>query len=101
MLLQEIMKTTSINNIQVSELSEEEQKAVGIKYGLKVINTKTSESIGANITKGFIITAVNGVPFESIKQFEELLHTDDDDIILYGMYCDGTHAHYYVGDLTF
>ncbi len=79
----------------VSELSANEKRCLGIRYGLRITSTEVREINNTNINEGFIITKVDGVPINSLRHFRELMHMKAE-AMLDGIYDDGTHAHYYI-----
>lgn len=89
------MKTSAPSGINVSELSTEEKRALGIKYGLRITDTELRQVNKTNINEGFIVTKIDGVPISSLRHFRALLHMKAE-AMLEGIYNDGTHAHYFI-----
>lgn len=55
------------------ELSSEEKRELGLRYGIKVSGLESGKMKDAGITKGFIILKVNGKTIESVDDFEQAL----------------------------
>jgi hypothetical protein len=79
----------------IRELSEDEKKILGVKFGLKIIGPTTGILKDTNLCEGFVITTINDRKVHSLNQLEELLMSGQGALIK-GIYPDGTHDHYFI-----
>ncbi|GJM30565.1 MAG: hypothetical protein DHS20C17_32000 [Cyclobacteriaceae bacterium] len=78
----------------ICELSPEEKKNLGIRFGLKIIRPIPGMLIDSNLSEGFIVTKIDREYVESIEQMVQLLNKEQG-VLIEGIYPDGTHDHYF------
>ena len=87
-------------------LSKEQQKELGVNYGIEVTGLTDGKLEEAGIKKGFVIMIVNEQKISSVEQFEKMtdklikgMGEDDKVLFIKGFYPNG-RTRYYAIDLT-
>lgn len=78
-------------------LSEKEKKDLGIENGLKVISLKPGKFAQVGIKEGFILTSVNKMPVNSVKEVSSILLNAEGGVIIEGVDSKGAKAYYAFG----
>ena len=78
-------------------VSEREKRSLGIRNGLKVSSVKSGKFMKVGIREGFILTAVNKKPVNSVKDVTEILEKTEGGVIIEGINRDGSRSYYAFG----
>ncbi|HER10057.1 MAG TPA: Do family serine endopeptidase [Bacteroides sp.] len=78
-------------------VSEREKRSLGIRNGLKVSSVKSGKFMKVGIREGFILTAVNKKPVNSVKDVTEILEKTEGGVIIEGITRDGSRSYYAFG----
>jgi len=78
-------------------VSDREKHALGIRSGLKVISVKPGKFMKVGIREGFILTAINKTPVNSVNDIAEILEGTEGGVIIEGLNGDGSRSYYAFG----
>lgn len=78
-------------------ISDKEKKALGIEHGVKVVSLKSGKFAQVGIKEGFILTSVNKMPVNSVKEVSTILANAEGGVIVEGVDKNGAKAYYAFG----
>ena len=90
-------ESTSILGAKFNKIKESDKLTLKIKGGVQLNSIGNGELKNAGIEEGFIITRINKIEINSIKQASEILSETKGGILLEGIYPNGTSAYYGFG----
>jgi S1-C subfamily serine protease len=96
----DIVRTSEVVEIlgaTFESLSSAEKKKLGIESGVRVTSLKPGKFMKVGITKGFVVTSVNKIPVNSVKDISDVLKDVDGGVIIEGVYNDGSKSYYAFG----
>ncbi len=89
--------TTIIMGAKFAEITDEDKRQLGIKYGVKIIELSPGKFSKAGIEEGFIITRMNNKPVTSIAELKKILDNTRGGVYIEGVYPNGVIAYYAFG----
>lgn len=90
-------ETFTILGAKFQDLTSEDKKKLGLRFGLKITDLGNSKLKNAGIQDGFIITYFNKQPIKSFADFQENLNKTHGGVYIEGMYPNGMTATYVFG----
>jgi serine protease Do len=96
----EIVRSSNVIEVlgaSFEPVSDREKKALGIRNGLKVSSVRSGKFMKVGIKEGFVLTAVNKKPVNSVKDVADILKETQGGVIIEGVYRDGSHSYYAFG----
>ena len=76
-------------------LSDEELRARGLRYGVRIQGPVKGYFLETNIRPGFIITTLDNEPLVTLGQLKQALENRRG-VMLSGIFEDGTHDHFFL-----
>lgn len=94
-----IIKTESfsLQGAQFQELTPEDKKKFGLRFGLKVTELNNGKFRSSGIQEGFIITYFNRQPVKSFNDLQEAMNKTRGGVYIEGLYPNGMTATYIFG----
>jgi len=90
-------ETTSVLGASFEEISQDDKRELGIKYGVRVVTLEPGKLLKSGVKEGFIITHVNNKPVSSVDELENFLSKTKGGVLFEGIYPDGMKAYYAIG----
>ena len=78
-------------------LSEKEKRSLGISNGVRVISVKEGKFSKVGIKEGFVLTSVNKIPVNSVKELAKVLEDTEGGVIIEGVDRNGAKSYYAFG----
>ncbi len=88
---------TIIFGAKFAEITEEEKRSLGIRYGVKIVELSPGKFSKAGVEEGFIITRLNNKPVTSIAELKKILNNTRGGVYIEGIYPNGVIAYYAFG----
>lgn len=79
------------------EVSADEKHALGIDYGMKIVDLKRGKLMDKGIREGFIITEIDKNPIRSADDINNLLVDKRGGVLIEGVYPNGQRNYYAIG----
>ncbi|MCF8364521.1 MAG: Do family serine endopeptidase [Bacteroidales bacterium] len=79
------------------EVSTEEKLALGIDYGMKIVELRRGKLMDKGIREGFIITEIDKKPIRSADDINNLLLDKRGGVLIEGVYPNGQRNYYAIG----
>ncbi|HOT15105.1 MAG TPA: Do family serine endopeptidase [Bacteroidales bacterium] len=89
--------TTTIMGATLSDITEEDKKNLGIKYGVKIVSLSPGKFSKAGIEEGFIITRLNNKAVTSVAEMKKIINNTRGGLYIEGIYSNGVIAYYAFG----
>jgi serine protease Do len=86
-----------IMGAKFNELSGDELRKLGIRYGVKIVELKQGRFSKASIEEGFIVTRMNNKPVTSVSDIKNILKNSSGGVYIEGIYPNGMIAFYSFG----
>ncbi len=97
----EIVKRKAVDDIlgaEFRDISDNEKRRLGIKYGVKVEKLLDGKLKNAGVKEGFIITEIDNKAIKSIDELNSIIESAEGGVLLEGIYPeDGVIAYYAFG----
>jgi Do/DeqQ family serine protease len=87
----------SLMGAKFAEITDEDRKGLGIRYGVKISELSPGKFSKAGIEEGFIITRLNNKPVSSIADLKNILENTRGGVYIEGIYSNGVIAYYAFG----
>lgn len=87
----------SLMGAKFAEITDEERKQLGIRYGVKITELSPGKFSKAGIEEGFIITRMNNKPVTSTSELKNILENTRGGVYIEGIYANGVVAYYAFG----
>lgn len=94
-----IIKTETFTALgaKFQELTPDDKKKYGLRFGIKITELGTSKLKSAGIQDGFIIVYFNRKPISSFSDFQENINKTRGGVYIEGIYPNGMSATYFIG----
>ncbi len=73
------------------------KRKLEIKSGVRVASLKSGKLMKVGVKKGFIITSINKMPVNTVKDISDILRDVDGGVMIEGVYGDGSKTYYAFG----
>ncbi len=93
----EIKERVDLLGATFEDLSAEEKAALGIKYGVRVVDLGPGKLRAVGVRPGFIIVKINDKPVRSVDELKRIINNLRGGVYIQGVYPDGTVAYYAFG----
>lgn len=96
----DIVKTNRVLEIlgaRFETITNSEKRRLGIEHGIRVTSLGPGKFMKIGIKKGFIVTAVNKQPVDSVSDITNVLRNFEGGVIIEGVYRDGSKSYYAFG----
>lgn len=81
---------------ELRPISNEEQKALNVENGVKVISIRKGSKIDrTNVKPGFVITKVNDKMIKTVNELVAIIEKSDSKVMLEGIYEDYSGEFFY------
>ena len=90
-------ETYPLLGAKLQDITTDDKKKLGIRFGLKITNIGTGKFRSAGIQEGFIIVYVNRQPVRTIDDLQNFLSATKGGIYIEGIYPNGMTAYYAFG----
>ncbi len=90
-------KTTKLLGAQLSDLTKNDKQALNIDYGVRVDQVFAGKLRSVGIRDGFIITKINHVNINTVKDLTEILSSTKGGVLIEGFYENGKREFYGFG----
>ena len=87
----------SIMGAKLSEVTSDDKRKLGIRYGVKITELNSGKFRKAGIEEGFIITRMNNKPVTKIAAINSILDSSSGGVYIEGIYPNGIIAYYAFG----
>lgn len=96
LISKEITNSISMLGVELTELSENEKKELGLRHGIKV-NKITSGKLAAqtNMREGFIITYIDKTPIKKVEDLAKAMDGKKGGVMIEGIYRNYPGTYYY------
>ena len=81
---------------KLEKVSDSEAQKIGIRYGLRVAKLGSGKLKDSGVKEGFIITKANRQPVTTVQDFQRVVASTSDGLLIAGVYPDGRVAYYAV-----
>lgn len=96
----EIVKRDEVLDVLGAEfapVTDREKRSLGIRNGVKVISVKQGKFAKVGIKEGFVLTSVNKIPVNSVKEIARVLEDTEGGVIIEGVDRNGSKSYYAFG----
>jgi Do/DeqQ family serine protease len=93
----ELENNTVIFGAKLAEITDQDRKELGVRYGVKVVELSPGKFSKAGIEEGFVITRINNKPVTSIEDLKKILNNTRGGVYIEGIYPNGVIAYYAFG----
>jgi len=96
----EIVRTEELSTILGANFEAAtfaDKRKLGIRNGVKIKSLESGKLMQVGVEKGFIITSINKVPVNSVKDISDILGKVKGGVMIEGVYGDGSKAYYAIG----
>lgn len=96
----EIVRNDEVINLlgaTFEDISNSDKRMLGISHGVRVSSVRPGKFMKVGIKKGFVVTAVNKKPVNSVNDISDILRGVDGGVIIEGVYNDGSKSYYAFG----
>lgn len=88
---------TDIMGAKLENITPEDKKQLGIKYGVKITKLGPGKFSKAGIEEGFVITRMNNKAINSVNDIKSIIDNTQGGVYIEGIYPNGVIAYYAFG----
>jgi serine protease Do len=93
----EEIKSSMLLGATIANITDEEKEKLKIHGGAKIIDLTAGKLKDIGVTKGFIVTKIDGEKIYDLKSFSDVLAEKSGGVLIEGVYPNGQKAYYGLG----